>query len=461
MPSSDRDQRVFSGPVLPTFFYYVVPSLLGLLAISTASLVDGIFVGHFVGPHALAAINLLIPYFTLLFGASLMLAVGGSVRAGRYLGERNERAASAIFSKSVLGVLALSTAAAAISSAFDETLYELLGAPASLFPEMRSYFRVISIALVVQLVTLVVYYFVRLDGKPVLATAALLSGALANVALDALFIVYFQFGLAGAAWATALAQLLQLGVLLSHFASKQGRLGFSFIQSDWGELRRSAFNGASEFVNEVSVGIVMLVLNWLLVRRVGLFGVAAFTAVNYAIFASLMVYYGVADALHLLVSQNLGARNVARIRAFMQAAMASVLALSACFAVGLWGFGDWWLRVFLKASSPLVFDQAAEFLDLVWPLFLVNGLNVVFTVYLAATHRPLAAGVLALGKSLILPAAFLLILGFWAPRVPFLLALPLAEWTTFFAGAWLFARFRPESCLGPELPNARAEAVMS
>ena len=214
-----RDRRVLEGPVLPTFLYYVAPSLVGLLAISTASLVDGMFVGRFVGPEALAAVNLLIPYFTLLFGASLMLAVGGTVRAGRYLGEGNGRAAGAIFSKSVVAVFALSVCVGVVCNLFDEHLYAVLGAPESLIDPMRSYFRVISVAFVVQLVTLVVYYFVRLDGAPVLATAALVAGALTNLALDACFIIWFGWGLPGAALSTAIAQFLQLGVLLTRFSS--------------------------------------------------------------------------------------------------------------------------------------------------------------------------------------------------------------------------------------------------
>jgi Na+-driven multidrug efflux pump len=254
---------------------------------------------------------------------------------------------------------------------------------------------------------------------------------------------------------------LQLTVLLSHFVSHQGRLRFSSVQSNWGELGRSAFNGASEFVNEVSVGIVMLVLNWLMIRRVGVDGVAAFTVVNYAVFTSLMLFYGVADALHLLVSQNLGARNVARIRAFVQTAFGCVLLLSALFALALRRFGEHWLLLFVDGSSQTVLDKAQEFLRIVWPLFLVNGLNVVFTVYLAATHRPLPAGLLALARSLLLPAGFLLILAFGLPELPFLLALPLAEWATFVAGVCLFARYRPEACIDDDLPDAEAKVVLS
>jgi len=88
MSKSSINASPESGPVVATFFRYVIPSTLSLLAISTASVVDGFFVGNYIGADALAAVNLLMPYFALLFGIALMFAVGGSVKASIYIGEK-------------------------------------------------------------------------------------------------------------------------------------------------------------------------------------------------------------------------------------------------------------------------------------------------------------------------------------------------------------------------------------
>lgn len=430
---------VFQGPLLCTFARYALPSLLGLLAISTASIVDGFFVGRYVGPEALAAVNLQLPYFALLFGAALMLAFGGSIRAGHSLGAGYERAASATFSKSVVAAVLLGCVAALAGNVFDLALYRALGAPPHLFGPMREYFRVISCALVVQLGTLVVYYFVRLDGRPLLATVAVVTGAITNIGLNALLVGGLGLGLSGAASATGLAQLVQLAVLLSHFGSGRGKLRFSLLQRDWAELIRSAYGGASELVNEASVGLLALLLNWLLVRRVGVHGVAAFTVVSYATYTSLMVAYGAADALHLLVSQNVGAGNVKRAGAFFRCALGCVIAFGATLAGGLLAFGDAWIHLFVGGARPGLTAQAAAFLGCIWPLLLFNGANVLMTVYLAATHRPGPAGLLALCRSLLAPAAFLLLLS-WLEVSPFLLALPLAEAATLLFAITLLGR---------------------
>jgi Na+-driven multidrug efflux pump len=375
------------------------------------------------------------------------------------LGEGDVAAASAVFSTSVLAVLTFATGAALLTSLFPEALFRLLGAPADLRPELHSYFRVATWSLVPQLLGLVVYYFVRLDGRPVLATGALVGGAASNLALDALFVVVFDWGLPGAALATGLAQLIQLAVLSHHLRSGRGQLRFRFAAVEWRNLGRIAFGGTSEFVNEVSAGVVMLVLNFLMLARVGAHGIAAYSVVGYAIFVSLMLYYGVADALHVLLSQNLGAGNAPRIRRFVELGVGCVAALSTLFFAVSWWLAEYWAGIFVASSSEDVRSRAAALLRTVSPLFLVNGLNVVLTVYLASMQRPAAAGLLALGRTLVLPAGLMLLLDFLAPELPFVLALPLSEWAMLAAGALIYSRHSPARCVERRSTLERREAV--
>src|SRR5690554_7993923 len=97
--SMSRTNHSLTSAVLPTFYRLWIPSMLGLLALSTANIVDGLFIGNYVGATALAAVNLIIPFFGILFGLVFMLAMGGAVRAGKYIGEEDYAAASGIFSK--------------------------------------------------------------------------------------------------------------------------------------------------------------------------------------------------------------------------------------------------------------------------------------------------------------------------------------------------------------------------
>ncbi|MDB1125862.1 MATE family efflux transporter [Vibrio algarum] len=212
-----QKNSALEGPIITTFLRYLLPSIVGMLAMSSASIVDGIFIGNFVGVPALAAVNLIIPILSVLFGVGLMLSIGGSVRAGKYLGEKNNTAASAIFSKTLIAVIFYAITIITMGLIFEPFLFQLLGAGEELSPLMSEYYRVIMPFLLAQLVTIVLYFFVRLDGFPSLAATALVIGSVLNVVLDYFFIAVFGWGLNGAAWATGLSQLLPMLTLLLYF----------------------------------------------------------------------------------------------------------------------------------------------------------------------------------------------------------------------------------------------------
>jgi len=244
--------------------------------------------------------------------------------------------------------------------------------------------------------------------------------------------------------ATGLAQILQFAVLARYFRKAGRKLMFQFRQTNWREVPRAFGNGVSEWINEMSVGLVMLLINWLLITTQGVAGVAAFTVVNYLIFLSLMMFYGISDAMHVLISHNLGAGNARRIRGFMGRGAAIILALAVSLVVTAWLFGNQVVRLFLDTSAdPATARLADQFLEILWPLFLVNGMNVLLSVYLTAMHKAMPSALVAFSRSLVLPALLLIAIARFAPDWPLLVALPLGEWLTFGLAVALFLRFRP------------------
>ncbi|WP_417548937.1 MATE family efflux transporter [Methylophaga sp.] len=447
MQASQTDNDVLYGPIISTFLRFAIPSILGLLAITTASIVDGIFIGQFVSSDGLAAITLLIPFFTLVFAIALMLSIGGAVRAGSYLGQDKIEAASAVFSKCLISIFIVGLLFMSISLLLDRQILTLLGAPQELIILVLPYFHIICVVLVLQITSMVLYYFIRLDNCQKLGTSALVAGALINIVLDALFIIGLEMGLKGAALATLAAQIVQMLILSTYFLGKQRRLKLILRPGNWSEVTKVAYNGLSEFVNELSGGMVILLLNWLLIIYQGVSGLAAFAVINYLIFISLMIYYGIADALHLLISQNHGAAQAKRIRDFLVTAMLMVLVLSLSLISILLLYPQWLIQLFLQDGAVESQQLSAQFIHLVWPLFLVNGLNVTLSVYLTAMQKPLPSMSVALSRGLILPAGLLLLFATWLPEKQFLIALPLAEWLTFILALLLCWKYSPSNII--------------
>ena len=96
--------EIVSGSIYKTYFKFTFPNMIGLIAMSSVSLVDGYFVSRYVSSVALAAVNIIIPLITVVFGISIMLTIGVAVLIGKYLGERKEYKAAAVFTKVIITI---------------------------------------------------------------------------------------------------------------------------------------------------------------------------------------------------------------------------------------------------------------------------------------------------------------------------------------------------------------------
>lgn len=440
------DTAIFCGPLFPVFLRYSIPSALGLVAITTASLVDGIFVGRFIGSDALASINLLIPVLTFWFATVLMVAIGGSVKAGSHLGQQNLDAASRTFSQNLLLAVGLGFVFLVAGLRLDDWLFRVLGAPPHLVAYLKPYLTILLLGLPLHFAAIVFYYFLRASGQPGRASISLILGALSNIALDLLLIGYFKLGIAGAATATVTSQVLQF-VLLGWFFYRFSPLKFRIKHLHLAEFRQSLANGFSEFINEISTGLMIATVNWLVLRHMGVSGVAAFAVVNYLQFTSLMLCYGFVDSLHVLVSQNYGAGHNQRARQFYLIAMGCVVGLGIVTLAVIFTAYPAIVRIFLPDAPAAQMELSLQLIYLVWPVFLLNGINITTCAYLTATGRALASAVLTALRSLVLPVGLLLTLGLLLERRDFLLALPIAELITFLAVVLFFIRYsRVRAC---------------
>jgi len=449
--TASQDNSALEGPIFTTFLKYLIPSIVGMLAMSSASIVDGIFIGNFVGVEALAAVNLIIPILSVLFGVGLMLAIGGSVRAGKFLGQKRQHAASAIFSKTLIATIVYATVIIAIGLAFEAMLFRLLGAGEVLAPLMSEYYRVILPFLLAQLTTIVLYFFVRLDGFPSLAATALVIGAVLNVVLDYLFIAKLDWGLSGAAWATALSQLLPLLTLLTYFFSRKRKLHFSIKQNNWSEVFHAAYNGLSEFINEISAGIIALIFNLLLISRAGIEGVAAITVLNYLVMLGFMVYFSIADTAQVMISQNFGAQNVSRLKQLLTTTFFMNGLVSVISILVLLCFNEPLITLFLDEQGvQSTAAMAIEFVYYMWPIFIFAGVNMAISGYLTAIHLPFQSAVVSLCRSLIFPATLLITLFMLFDDNRFVIALPIGECLTFLIAFAYFIRHKPERAIAED-----------
>ncbi len=431
------------GPIVPVFLHYAIPSVLGMVAVTSAGIIDGVFIGNFVGSTALAAVNIAQPMWAVFAAIVFMLAVGGSVMCGKFLGAGDRSAAADIFTRTLLATTGLGVLISALCLLFLPQVVALLGANEELQPLVSDYMRIILWFAPLLIAALTLDYFVRVDGRPILASAALVSFALINICLNYLFIVRMGWGIKGAAWASALADLAIFLILSTHLFSARCTLYFVSVRRGWGRMLSAAWNGFSEFANEMSVGLIVLLFNWVMITRLGVTGVAAYTIIGYLVMIGLEVSYGISESLQPLVSKNLGAGQSLRIRQFLLTGM------TAAFSVGLLVGSvfllapNWMIGLFLGPDESEVIAVASEFMRFFWPAFLFNGLNITLASYFTALHRPLQSALIALSRSLVLPGLGLLLLPRFFGDRGIYLAVPVAEALTLLLALYLVWRYRP------------------
>ena len=439
--------NVTKDKISSVFFQYSIPSVLGMLAISSASIVDGFFIGNYVGDFGLAAINITFPIFSLLFGFALMLAIGSSVTSGKLIGEGDIKSASMIFSKTIVCITLFSFITSTILFLNIETILYLFGANENLTKIAIEYLSIMLIFIPFLMIGIVLDYFVRVDNRPNLAFIALLLSAFINVVLDWFLIVYLQKGIFGAALATGISQLALIFILLPHFFSKKATLKFVKPIGNYIQIIKASYNGASEFVNEISVGITTLIFNYLMIKNLGVEGIAAFAVINYLLLIGIMISFGISDSLQPIISKNFGAKENKRIEEFLKFAFVTV---------GLVGFIMIFLIIFTPTSLANVFledtnyktkEIVLNFAMFIWIAFLFNGVNLVISAYLTAIHKPLYSMIIAISRSFVFPVIFIFVLPFLFETQGIFLAIPMAEFITFIIAIVLYKRFSPDKII--------------
>ena len=335
---------------------------------------------------------------------------------------------------------------------FEAEIFASLGADKTLFPVMSEYYLIIFPFLFFQFIVIQVYFFIRLDGFPNLAAAALAVGAVVNITLDYLFIAVFGWGLAGAALATGASEVMSLAVMLVYFFKPQRKIFFRLRQKNWREVFQAAYNGISEFINEVSGALIGFIFNWMLIQRAGVTGVAAITLVNYLLFIGFMAYFAISDSIQVIISQNFGARNPQRIRAFLRTAGIMIAGVSAGIVSLLLAGSESLIGLFIDVERDReTLALALEFVTYVWPVFLFAGFTMLISGYLTAVHLPFQSALVASCRSLIMPAGLLILFYMLLSDYRFVAAISVAEAFSFVLAITLYLYHTPASVI-PERP---------
>lgn len=420
------------------FYKYAIPNILSFILISSSGIVDTLFIGKFAGEHSLAAINISQPIFSFIWGIAIMIMTGSAVTTGKYLGEKNIEKACVIFTKSIFAVACISIITILIVYFFIDKIIYKIGGSDNTSPLAIKYIYIILLFVIFNTIGYGLSIFARVDGFPFIASFSIIAGAITNILLDALFIAYYNMGVAGAGYATGISFVIQFFILAIHFSRKKGSLRIIFDFKEWSDILKSSFNGLSEFVNEISIGITMALYNSVMLKYAGDSGVVAFTAIIYVLWFGNMINYAVSDTLNPLISINYGAAYFNRIKNFLKTSIVFVISNGIFLFLIITFLGTYLISLFIVDNTSPSYFIAVEFINIVKLVFFISGVNMILSSYFTAMLRPKESAFIAVMRSLIMPCSLIIILPVYFGNLGIYSALPLSEAITFVVAIALF-----------------------
>lgn len=277
---------------------------------SVYSVVDGLFVSNVVGSEAVAAITRIFPIIIVLGSIGFMIGAGGSALVSKTMGEGDRERANSYFSFLVYVTLAIGVVIAVAGQFAVPSIARLLGAKGKTYEYCVLYGRVLLGAQPFFILQNIFQSFFVAAEKPTLGLIVTAAAGVTNIVLDAVLIIGFRLGLAGAAAATAASQVLGGVVPIIYFSLKNTSLLRLTKTKFYGRaLLKSCTNGSSEFLSNVSAAVITMLYNFQVDKFAGDNGVAAYGAIAYVtmIFYSLFMGYTVGSAP--LIAYNYGAQS--------------------------------------------------------------------------------------------------------------------------------------------------------
>ena len=289
---------------------FVLPSIVMMIFTSIYGVVDGLFVSNFAGKTSFAAINLVMPFIMVLGGIGFMIGTGGTALVAKVMGEGDAEKANRYFSMMLLFTVLVGAVLTALGLVFMRPVALFLGATEQMLPSCVLYGRIVIGFTTAFMLQNVFQSFLIAAEKPKLGLLATVAAGLTNMALDALFIAGFRWGVAGAAIATGLSQCVGgLLPLIYFLRPNTSRLRLVRTKLEARTLANACANGSSELMSNISSSIVSILYNFQLLHFIGEDGVSAYGVLMYVQFIFVAIFIGYSIGCAPIVGFHYGAQN--------------------------------------------------------------------------------------------------------------------------------------------------------
>ena len=388
---------------------FTFPSIIMLVFTSIYGVVDGFFVSNFAGKTPFAAVNFIMPLLMMLGCTGFMFGTGGGALIARTLGLGDGKKANELFSLVVFSAAVSGVALALLGFALLRPAAVLMGAEGQLLSDSVAYGRISLLALPFYVLQYEFQCLFATAGKPKLGLYVTAAAGITNMALDALFVALFRWGLEGAAAATALSQLVGGAVPLFYFARPNGSLlRLTACPFDGKALLKTCSNGSSELMSNISMSLVSMLYNVQLMKYAGEDGVSAYGVLMYVSFIFQAVFIGYSVGAAPVISYHHGAGNHEELKGLLCKSGVLVGAASAV----MFAAGETLARplaaLFVGYDAGLLSMTARAF-AIFSVSFLFSGFSIFCSSFFTALNDGLTSALISFLRTLVFQCAAVLI----------------------------------------------------
>ena len=438
----DTTSRIGTDAILPLLVRFSIPSIVGMVVQALYNIVDRMFIGYGVGPQGIAGVTLSFPLMMVMVSFSILVGVGANTLFSIRMGEGRREEAERILGNAFGLLFFVPLAASLVALAWLTPLLRAMGTSPELLPYALPYARIVLAGSALSTAGHGLAHFVRSDGRPVVAMAAMILGAVANVLLDALFILVFRWGMVGAALATVISQGLAFAWCLAYFLSHRAntRLLRRNLRLDFRRLVWPMLGiGFAPFAMNLAHSVLNVVLNRGLREYGGDDAIAVMGILGAYMSLIFMPVFGITQAAQPLIGYNFGARRFLRVRHLFWATAAATSLLMVLGGATSQLFPAQIMRLFVPADSHLIplGTRALRIFTLAFPII---GFPITAGHLFQSIGRPLLGALVAMSRQILLFVPFILIFPrFWGLPGIFAAA-PASDAITFAIAALLVSR---------------------
>lgn len=414
--TEDANNLLASASVGKLMMKYAIPSVVALVVNSLYNIVDQIFIGWGVGTLGNSATNVVFPLNMVVMALALLLGDGGASYLSLELGRNNQKKAQKAANNTLSWLIIVGLVFTVICYIFFQPLVSLFGATPDNLPYVYEYGKIVILGFPFVVIGSGLCSVIRADGTPKLTMIGMIVGCLANVVLDALFVLGFGWGMAGAAIATIIGQILNFAITIWYIPRfKTVKISLKEMKPDFKLLRKTAGYGVSSFVAQIAVAIIMTVINYYLVHcgmnsKYGAdIPLAAFGIVMKFNTILVSIVTGIGTGAQPIVGYNYGSGDYKRVRKTFSLAVKMSTAFAILFFIIFHLFPKQ-LTAMFGSQGELYAEFSIKSFEVFTLLCFFNGFQTVAAIFFQSIGKPVKSGAISLSRQIIflIPATMIM-----------------------------------------------------